>query len=137
MEERIRTRSNRGSNSIELGEDFTRLKIAVIEWGEIACSRVHTVDEIDKNHSALCNQIEHKISEVLLKRGDYGLVGELGSLKDRLTAIRREAKQLARVSQPQEAIVPLCNGRIGDRSIRELSARSSNAENVYFLIVRS
>ena len=99
LEERIRTSSNKGSNSIDakLREDFTRFKIAVIEWGEISCSRVHTVDEIDKNHSALCNQIEHKISEVLLKRGDYGLVGELGSLKDRLTAIRREAKQLTRV----------------------------------------
>ena len=59
-------------------------------------------------------------------------MGELGSLKDRLTAIRREAKQLARVPQPQEGIVPLGNGRIGDRSIRELSARSSNAENVFF-----
>ena len=97
MEERIRTRSNRGSNSIDakLREDFTRLKISVIEWGEIACSRAHTVDEINKKHNALCIQIEHKISKVLLSRGDYGFVGELGSLKDRLTAIRREAKQLA------------------------------------------
>ena len=114
LEERIRTRSNRGSNSIDakLREDFTRLKIAVIEWGEIACSRAHTVDEIDKKHNALCVQIEHKISEVLLSRGDYGFVGELGSLKDRLTAIRREAKQLARVHQHQEGIVPLCDGRI-------------------------
>ena len=59
-------------------------------------------------------------------------MGELGSLKDRLTAIRREAKQLARVPQPQEGIISLRNGRIGDRSIRELSARSSNAENVFF-----
>ena len=56
LEERIQTRSNKGSNSIDakLREDFTRLKIAVIEWGEISCSRVYTVDEIDKNHSALC-----------------------------------------------------------------------------------
>ena len=46
LEERIRTRSNRGSNSIDakLSEDFTRLKIAVMLCGEIACSRVHTVD---------------------------------------------------------------------------------------------
>ena len=43
-----------GSNSIDakLREDFTRLKIAVIKWGEIACSRAHTVDEIDKKHNA-------------------------------------------------------------------------------------
>ena len=86
MEERIRTRSNKDSNSIDakLREDFTQIKIAVIEWGEIACSSVHTVDVIDRKHNALCVQIEHKISEVLLRRGDYSLVGELGSLKDRL-----------------------------------------------------
>ena len=40
LEERIRTRSNKDSNSIDakLREDFTQIKIAVIEWGEIACS---------------------------------------------------------------------------------------------------
>ena len=81
MEERIKK---------ELREDYTRLKIAVIEWGEIVCSRAHTVDVINKKHNALCAQIEHKISEVLIKRGDYGLVGELGSLKD---AIRKECDQ--------------------------------------------
>ena len=88
---------NKGSNSIDakLREDFTGLKIAVIEWGEIVCSRAHTVDVIDKKHNALCDQIELRISEVLLGRGDYGLVGELGNLKDRLNAVRKEAKQLA------------------------------------------
>ena len=71
MEERIRTRSNKDSNSIDakLREDFTRIKIAVIEWGEIAGSGAHTVDVINKKHNALCAQIEHKISEVLLNRG--------------------------------------------------------------------
>ena len=55
-----------------------------------------TVDVIEREHNALCVQIEQKISEVLLKRGDYSLVGELGNLKDRLNAIRKEAKQVAR-----------------------------------------
>ena len=134
LEERIRTRSKKGSNSIDvkLREDFTGLKMAVIEWGEIACSRAHTIDEINKKHNVLCAQIEHKISEVLLSRGDYSLVGELGSLKDRLNAVRKEAKQLARSLQPHEGTVPLGDGRTGDRSIRELSTRSYNAENVFF-----
>ena len=66
---------------------------------EIACSSVHTVDVINRKHNALCAQIEHKISEVLLRRGDYSLVGELGSLKDKLIGIRKEAKQLARSLQ--------------------------------------
>ena len=37
----------------------------------------HTVDVINREHNALCVQIEHKISEVLLERGDYGLVGSV------------------------------------------------------------
>ena len=55
---------------------------------------MHTVDVINRKHNALCAQIEHKISEVLLRRGDYSLVGELGSLKDRLTAVPQEATML-------------------------------------------
>ena len=109
MKERIRTRSNKDSNSInaKLREDFTQIKIAVIEWGEIACSSVLTVDVINRKHNALCVQIEHKISEVLMNnRGDYGLVGELGSLKDRLNSIRKEAKQLAR-SRPLHEVIML------------------------------
>ena len=97
MEEGIQTRANKGSNSINLRlrDDFTRLKIAVYEWGLISCSCAHSVDVINKKHNALCTQIELKISEVLLGRGDYGLVGELGSLKDKLNTVRKEAKQLA------------------------------------------
>ena len=134
MKERIRTRSNKDSNSInaKLREDFTQIKIAVIEWGEIACSSALTVDVINGKHNALCAQIEHKISEVLMNRGDYGLVGELGSLKDRLNSIRKEAKQLARSCPLHEGIVPLSDARPGERSIMELSTRSYHAENVFF-----
>ena len=134
LEERIRTRSNKDSNSIDakLREDFTQIKIAVIEWGEIACSSALTVDVINKKHNALCAQIEHKILEVLMKRGDYGLVGELGSLKDRLNLIRKEAKQLASSRPLHEGIVPLSDARPGERSIMELFTRSYHAENVFF-----
>ena len=129
LEGRIQTRSNKGSNSInaQLREDFAKLKTAVLEWGEIACSSVHTVDVINRKHNSLCMQIEHKISEVLLKRGDYSLVGELGSLKDRLTAIRKEAKQVIRSLQQHEGIVPL-----GEAGVRDHSTRSYNVENVFF-----
>ena len=67
LEGRIQTRSNKGSSSkdAQLREDFEKIKIAVIEWGEIACSGMHTVDVINRKHNALCAQIEHKISEVL------------------------------------------------------------------------
>ena len=90
-----------GGSDTHLRDDLSRLKVAVYEWGEIFCSSTHTVDVIDREHNALCVQIEHKILEVLLGRGDYNLVGELGSLKDRLNTVRMEAKQLARVrAQP-------------------------------------
>ena len=59
-------------------------------------------------------------------------MGELGSLKDRLNSVRKEAKQLARSLQPHEGIVPLSDGRTGDRSIMKLSTRSYNVENVFF-----
>ena len=59
-------------------------------------------------------------------------MGELGSLKDRLNAIRKEAKQLARSLQHHEGIVPLGDARTGDRSIMELSTRSYHAENLFF-----
>ena len=98
MESRIRTRSKGVPNSIDtrLRDDYSRLKTAVYQWGEIVCSSTHTVDVIEREHNALCVQIEQKFLEVLLKKGDYNLVGELGSLKDRLSAIKKEAKQLAR-----------------------------------------
>ena len=129
LEGRIQTRSNKGSSSIDaqLREDFAKIKIAVIEWGEIACSGVHTVDVINRKHNSLCMQIEHKISEVLLKRGDYSLVGELGSLKDRLIGIRKEAKLIARSLQQHEGIVPL-----GETGSRDYSARNNIVENVFF-----
>ena len=84
--------------------------------GEIVCSCAHPVDVIDKKHNALCAQIELKSSEVILGRGDYGLVGELGRLKNRLNAVRKEAKQLSR-AQPHE-------NRTKECSRRELSLRN-------------
>ena len=91
-------RSKGVPNSIDtrLRDDYSRLKTAVYQWGEIVCSSTLTVDVIEREHNALCVQIEQKFLEVLLKKGDYNLVGELGSLKDRLSAIKKEAKQLAR-----------------------------------------
>ena len=129
LEGRIQTRSNKGSSSIDaqLREDFAKIKIAVIEWGEIACSGVHRVDVINRKHNSLCMQIEHKISEVLLKRGDYSLVGELGSLKNRLIGIRKEAKLVARSLRQHEGIVPL-----GETGSRDHSARSNIVENFVF-----
>ena len=135
LEARIRTRSRGGSNSIDirLRDDFSRLKVAVYEWGEIVCTRAHTVDVIDREHNVLCVQIEHKISEVLLGRGDYGLVGELGSLKDRLNAVRIEAKQLARaqLDRPYQSSNSVYDERLGEHSSTEVSVGGCNTENVF------
>ena len=46
-------------------------------------------------------RIEQNISKILLARDDYALVGEFGSLKDRLMVVRKEAQLLARYQQNQ------------------------------------
>ena len=90
---------------------------------------------IDREHNALCVQIEHKISEVLLGRGDYNLVGELGSLKDRLNTVRMEAKQLARVraqpDHPYPSSEPVHDERLGEHSSTEVSVGRCNTEDVF------
>ena len=63
---------------------------------------------IKREHSALCARIGQKTSEILLGRGDYNLVGELGSLKDKLNALRKEAKQLARARAQPDHPYPSC-----------------------------
>ncbi len=53
---------------------------------------------IEANHKAFLGNIELKISEVLVTKGDLVLVGELGNLKDKLNGIRKRARQLTRES---------------------------------------
>lgn len=65
----------------------------MFEWGECATNFVQMIDAIENRHSGLGTEIEQNISEVLLTRGDYALVRELGSLKGKLNAVRREARQ--------------------------------------------
>ena len=103
LESRIRTRSRGGSNSIDirLRNDFTRLKNEIIEWGEFACNSAQTIDVIENKHSGFYAEIEQQISEVLLTRGDFSLVGELANLKDRLSIIRRRAKQVSMEQQEE------------------------------------
>ena len=103
LESRIRTRSRGCSNSIDirLRNDFARLKTEIIEWGELACNSAQTVDVIENKHSAFYAEIEQQISEVLLTRGDFSLVGELANLKDRLNVIRRRAKQVSMEQQEE------------------------------------
>ena len=77
-------------------DDYTLLKISIFGWGELACNSVQALDVIERQYNVFLAEIEQKISEVLLTRGDFHLVGELGSLKDRLSWIRKEAKRLTR-----------------------------------------
>ena len=54
-------------------------------------------------------------------------MGELGSLKDRLIGIRKEAKLVAKSLQQHEGIVPL-----GETGVSDRSKRSNTMENVFF-----
>ena len=104
LETRTQTRSKGGSNSIDLRmkNEYTRIKVAVFEWGEIVNNTVQPLHIIDSKYNVFCTEIEQCISEILLARGDYALIGEFGSIKDRLSAVRKEAKQFSRTNQRQE-----------------------------------
>ena len=107
------TRSRPISNSIDakLRDDFSQLKHEIIKWGELACSIPQTMDVIEIKHKAFLGNIDLKISEVLVTKGDLVLVGELGNLKDRLNWIRKRAKQVSRepadLPQQQDDHIPV------------------------------
>ena len=97
---------------------------------------------IEREHNALCAQIEHKISEVLLRRGDYNLVGELGNLKDQLGAARKEAKQMARnqiqSNQSQISRRVIHDEGLNDHHSTEISMEGCSTEDVFvddFIVV--
>ncbi len=107
LESRIQTRSKGGSNSVnkKLRDDYTLLKVAIFEWGELVCNSAQALDVIEQQYNRFLEEIQQKISEVLLTRGEFQLVGELGSLKDRLNWIRKEAKRLTR-TMPNDSNSP-------------------------------
>ena len=78
----------------------------------------------------------------MLRRGDYNLVGELGSLKDRLGAARKEAKQMARnqiqTSQSQISRRVIHDEGLTDHYFTEVSMEGCSNEEVFvddFIIV--
>ena len=91
LESRIRTRSKEGSNSIniKLKDTLTCLENEIFKWGDFAYYTALSLDTIESRHNIFHAEIEQTISEVLLKRGDFSLLGELGSLQDRLGIMRR------------------------------------------------
>ena len=97
---------------------------------------------IEREHSALRAQIKHKMSDVLLKRGDYNLVGELVSLRDRLNAASKEAKQMAQnqiqASQSQTSRRVILDDGVNDHHSIEISMEGCSNEEVFiddFLLV--
>ena len=113
FESRVRTRSRATSNAIDskLRDDFSQLRDEIIKCGELACSIPQTMNVIEANHRTFLGNIELKISEVLVTKGDLVLVGELGNLKDRLNGIRTRARQISKdysgVHPQQDERVPV------------------------------
>ena len=62
-------------------------------------------------------------------------MGELGSLKDKLNALRKEAKQLARARaqphHPYPNYEPVYDERLGEHSFTEIAVGRCNTENVF------
>ena len=131
LETRTQTRSKGGSNSIDgrMRNEYTRIKISVFEWGEIATNTVQPLHIIDSKYNEYCTEIEQCISKILLARGDYALIGEFGSIKDRLSVMRREARQFSRAHLQQD------NRPTPDQSLQNpptgYNTRNSNLDNVF------
>ena len=137
LETRVRTRSRGAPDDIDnrLRDEYTQLRIAVVEWGERICSSAHTVDVIEREHNSLCAQIEHKMSDVLIRRGNYNLVSELTSVRDQLGAASREAKQMAQnqiqISQSQTSRGVIHDEELNDFFSTEISREGYSNEEVF------
>ena len=71
-------------------------------------------------------EIEQKILEVLLTRGDFSLIGEMAGLKDQLSIIRRRAKQESKEQQEES-----CNpdrSRLAQKDRPQSSSRRRDDE---------
>ena len=134
FEPRVRTKLRAVSNSIDakLRDDFTRLRDEITKWGELACSIPQTGDVIDAKHKKFFGNIELKISEVLVTKGNLLLVGELGNLKDRLNLIQKRAKQ---VSKDYPGLLPQHDEHVPVREsgeeYREMMVRSCDLDYVF------
>ena len=87
---------------------------------------------IEANHRTFLGNIELKISEVLVTKGDLVLVGELGNLKDRLNGIRTRARQISKdysgVHPQQDERVPV---RESGERCHEIMMRSCDLDCVF------
>ena len=135
FESRVRTRSRTVSNAIDvkLRDDLSQLRDEIIKWGELACSVPQMMNVIEANHRTFLGNIELKISEVLVTKGDLVLVGELGNLKDRLSGIRKRDRQISKdysgVHPQQDERVPVQESG-GERN-QEIMMRSCDLDYVF------
>ncbi len=59
---------------------------------------------IEANHKAFLGNIELKISEVLVTKGDLVLVGELGNLKDKIEWGKFTFVEIGKIIRPYRII---------------------------------
>ena len=111
-------------------DEFTTMKGRVYEWVHKISSSVISIDVIKNDHNLFCTEIDQLISEILLSRGDFALVGEFGSLKDKLDAGRKEAIQAARESI---SMIPTSTpvNQAPSTTNHYLNSRISNLEDVF------
>ena len=101
LESRIRTRARGRSSSIDrkLREDFNQLRNEIFKWGESVYNSAFDVGIIERQQNLFHAEIDQQILDVLL--GDLSLVGEMASLKDRLSVIWRRARQVSKEQQEE------------------------------------
>ena len=130
---RLQTRrenDNQTARTNQHRDEFTTMKGRVYEWVHKISSSVISIDVIKNDYSLFCTEIDHLISEILLGRGDFALVGEFGNLKDKLDAAKREAIQTVRESISRAPSSTPINQ--GPTTISSFSnSRNSNLDDVF------
>ena len=97
FEPRPRTRSRGGANTIDkrLRDNFIQIRDEIFEWGRVSSTSAQSVAAINGQYRGFYIEIERRINEAMLTRGDFNLVAEYESLRDKLNTVRRVARQLA------------------------------------------
>jgi len=86
-------------NEIRTKRDFENIEDGIISWENEATNSVQSLDVIEYKHSLFCTEIDKLRSNALMGRVDFCMIGDLGILKSRLDAIRKDARRLFRANR--------------------------------------
>ena len=100
---RLQTRRAVGGSNVEneirTKRDFENIEDRIISWENEITNSVQSLDVIEHKHSLFCTEIDKLRSNALMGRVDFCMIGDLGILRSRLDAIRKDARRLFRANR--------------------------------------